>query len=194
MREEDIKARWQQDEEHSQMSIAQVRGNAEAFQRRARRGDLIEYVASAAVVVGFGFYVWAFPSLRMKLASLTMIAATLFVAYQLRRHAAARALSPDSSAASLLEFHRRELVRRRNLLRGSWRLFVAPLMVGMLVFLACLAPDRPEARLPLFIFCGAVIAMGGVISLHNRLQAARLQRQIDELDSRPPSLKLNSRF
>lgn len=35
-------------------------------------------------------------------------------------------------------------------------------MVGMLVFLACVAPDRPEARSPLFIFCGAVIAMGVV--------------------------------
>jgi membrane protein implicated in regulation of membrane protease activity len=188
MREEDIKAHWQQrDEEPPQMRIAQLRINSDAFQKRARRGDLIEYVACAAVIVGFGFYVWAFPSVPMKFASVTMIVVTLFVAYQLRRHAAARALSPDSTAASLLEFHRRELVRRRNLLRDSWWLFVAPLMVGMLVFLACLAPDRPEARLPVFIFSGVVIAMGVAISLYNRWQARRLQRQIDELDSLDPA-------
>ena len=183
MREEDIKTHWRKDEEHLQVSIAQLRGKAETFQKRARRGDLIEYVACSAVVLGSGFYVWAFPSLRMKVASFTMIMATLFVAYQLRRHAAARAPSSESAGASLLQFHRRELVRRRNLLRDSWLLFVAPLMGGMLVFLASLVPDRPYARLPLLIFCGAVFAMGVAISLHNRWQAARLQRQIDELDS-----------
>lgn len=183
MREEDIKTHWRHDEEQPQMSIAQLRGKAEAFQKRAHRGDLIEYVACAAVVLGFGFYVWAFPGLRMKFASFTMIVATLFVAYQLRRHAAARAPSPESAGASLLEFHRRELVRRRNLLKDSWLLFVAPLMAGMLVFLVCLVPDRPYARLPLLIFCGAVLAMGVAISLHNRWQAARLQGQIDELDT-----------
>jgi hypothetical protein len=183
MREEDIKAHWLHDEEHTPMSIAQVRGNAEAFQKRARRGDMIEYVACAAVVLASAFYTWAFPGIRMKLASFTMIAATLFVAYQLRRHAAARALSPDSTATSLLEFHRKELIRRRNLLRDSWRLFVAPLLAGMFVFVACLASDRPGARVPLFILCGAVVAMGVAISLHNRWQAGRLQRQIDELDT-----------
>ena len=191
MREEDLKALWKQEEEHSPMSIAQIRHDSEAFQKRARKGDLIEYFACAAVVLCSSIYAWVLPSFRMKLASLTMIVATLFVAYQLRRHGAARALSPDSAGASILEFHRRELVRRRNLLRDSWWLFVAPLMVAMLVFLGCLARDRPEARLPLLVFCGAVFAMGVAIGLYNRWQARRLQRQIDELDSLsvPPAIR-----
>jgi hypothetical protein len=184
MHEEDLKAYWQQrDVERPRMSIEQLRDRAVTFQKYVRTRDLIEYVACAVVVVGSGFYLWAFPGFLLKLGSLAMIAATLFVAYQLRKHGAARALSPESPAASLLEFHRKELVRRRDLLKNSWRLFVGPLMLGMLVFLAGLAPQRPEGKLPLFIFGAAVIAMGVAISLYNRWQADRLQRDIDNLNS-----------
>jgi hypothetical protein len=187
MNENQIKAYWQQrDEDQPRISLAQVRENAATFHRRARMGDLIEYIACAVVVAVSGFYAWAFPGVRMKLASLAMIAATLFVAYQLRRHAV-RTLPPDSAAVPLLEFHRRELIRRKTLLRDSWWLFVAPLMAAMLVFLACLAPDRPEGGLPLLIFGGAVASMGGAISLYNRWQARRLQRQIDQLDALDPT-------
>jgi hypothetical protein len=184
MREEDIKASWQQrDVERPQMSIEQLRDRAATFQRYVRTRDLIEYVACAVVAVGSGFYLWIFPGFLLKLGSLAMIAATLFVAYQLRKHGAARASSQESPAASLLEFHRKELIRRRDLLKNSWRLFVAPLMLGMLVFLGGLMRQRPEGKLPLSIFGAAVIAMGVAISLYNRWQAGRLQREIDELNS-----------
>jgi hypothetical protein len=187
MNESQIRAYWQQrDEDQPRIHLAQVRETAEVFHKRARMGDLIEYIACAVVVTASCFYALAFPGLRMKLASLTMAAATLFVAYQLRRNAS-RTLPPDSTAVPLLEFHRRELTRRMALLRDSWRLFVAPLMAAMLVFLACLAPDRPEAGLPLLVFAGAVASMGAAISLCNRWQARRLQRQIDQLDAFDPT-------
>ena len=184
MRDDHIKASWQQsDQNQPRMTVAQVRQSTEAFQKRARGGDLIEYIACAVVVIMCGFYVWTFPSLRMKFASLGMMSATLFVAYQLRRHGARGTWSPEITGGPLLEFHRRELTRRRNLLRDSWRLFVAPLLAAMLVFLVCLEPDRPYARLPLVILIGAVAFIGIAISFYNRWQARRLQRQIDELDS-----------
>ena len=188
MREEDLKKHWQQTEtEHPQMSIGQLQDKAATFHRRARTGDLIEYVACAVVVLGFGFLLWTFPSLLSKLGSLTMILVTLFVAYQLRKHGAARMLSPESAAGSLLDFHRKELVRRRNLLKNSWRLLVGPLMLGLLVFTAGMAPDRPPYdRLPLLILFAAVIAMGVAISLYNRWQARGLQRDIDALNSLDP--------
>jgi hypothetical protein len=39
-------------------------------------------------VLGFGFFLWIFPSFVPKLGSLSMILVTLFVAYQLRKHGA----------------------------------------------------------------------------------------------------------
>jgi hypothetical protein len=58
MREEDIKAHWRQDEERSQMSITQVRRKAEAFQKGARRGDLIAdgyFVYATSIVLALSF-------------------------------------------------------------------------------------------------------------------------------------------
>lgn len=188
MREEDLKAAWQQaDVERPQPTVAQVRQAAATFQRRARLGDLIEYGACAVVSLGYGLYIWLFPSLRMKLASLAVVLATGFVAYQLRSHAAARLAPPDTAALSLLAFHRRELLRRRDLLKDSWKLFVAPLMAGMLVFVACLASERPSASLPLFVLFGAVLVMAVAISLYNIRQAGRVQRLVDILEGSYPS-------
>ncbi|HUX72635.1 MAG TPA: hypothetical protein VMV25_01920 [Steroidobacteraceae bacterium] len=166
------------------MSMSQLQDKAAAFQLRARRADLTEYLACAAVMLAFGFHFWAYPGFLSKLGSLTMILATLFVAYQLRKHGAARMLPPGSAAVSLLEFHRRELVRRKDLLYNSWRLFVAPLMLGLLVFTVGMTADRPaHDKLPLLILGAAVIAMGVAIGLYNRWQAGELQRDVDELNS-----------
>lgn len=184
MRDEDLRKVWQHSEkEHVQMSLDQLQDRAADFQRRARTGDVAEFFGCAMVVLSFASFLWNAPDLPAKLGGVVMILVTLFVAYQLRRHRAARMSAPDGAALPLLEFHRNELVRRRNLLQDSWKLFVGPLVFGLVVFAACLGTQGPSDKLPLWILCGIVVVMGVVISLYNRRQAGNLQRDIDELNS-----------
>lgn len=184
MREEDLKTYWQQREmEQPQMTAEQVRIKATQFQRAMRRRDLIEYAACAIVVLAFGAYAWILPNILVKLGSFTMVLAALFVTYQLRKHGASRFAPSEGAVASLFEFHRNELVRRRDLLRHSWRLLVGPLMPGMLLYLGGMAQQPPEGKLHLVILGGIMIFMGVAISLHNRWSARRLQRDIDGLDT-----------
>src|SRR3954447_18302827 len=128
MREAELKQLWQKSgAEDEPMSVEQLRKRAGKFQKSVRLRDRVEYVACALVVIAFGAYIWMFPNYLSKMGSVLMVAATLFVAFQLRKHAVARDLPPKNSAVSLAEFHKLELTRRRDLLKNSWKLLVGPL-------------------------------------------------------------------
>ena len=184
MHEVELKELWRGSAAENQaMSIEQLRNRAAKFQRSVRLRDMVEYVACVLVVIAFGAYIWIFPNYLSKIGSAVMVAATVFVAFQLRKHAVGRNLPPKNSTVSLAEFHKMELMRRRDLLKKSWKLLVGPLMPGMLLFLAGIANEHPEAELPALMFSGFVVVMGLAISLGNMWYARRLQRDIDVLDT-----------
>src|SRR6202008_183036 len=114
----DLKDLWQsQPQEDGPMPLDQIRAKAGAFQKKIRRRNLVEYAAMVVVVAAFSPLLLRTDSWMMQAGGALIILATVFVGWQLHRHASARR-GPESGAA-LADFHRGELVRQQTALRSA---------------------------------------------------------------------------
>ncbi len=107
-----------------------------------------------------------------------------------KRFAAQPVSTPDAiSVASLIDFHRAELVRQRRSALTAWRWYVLPLVPGMtLWFVAFWIGHDPlkSGKIPmavaLTVTAVLVVLTFAYVIARNLRGAARLQNQIDELD------------
>jgi hypothetical protein len=179
---DDLKNLWQnQSVEPVEMSLEQIRQKAQMFQQRIRNRNLTEYVAAVFVFGIFGYYMWRFPELR--LASAVILAATVYVMYQLHARGAARTVPESLALRPCLEFHLQELERQRNLVRDVWKWYLLPFVPGLILFIAILLRHHPEkwiVMLPVILVQTALFY--GIWKLNDRA-ADKLQHQIDELNS-----------
>jgi hypothetical protein len=89
-------------------------------------------------------------------------------------------LPADLAFTASLGFHRRELVRQRDLLRSVWSWYLGPLIPGLVVFSVGIMPHRVGAM----VFCVSFfLVVFGLIVWVNHRAAVRLDRQIAELDN-----------
>jgi hypothetical protein len=178
---------WQsQPTEYEPMTLAEIHRKARTFQGKVRRRNAIEYFGCVLVVAGFLPAVLHRGSWMMQVGGGLVIAATVFVAWQLHRRASAGSVAEDDDA--LVESYRRELVRQRDALRSIARWYLAPFVPGMTLLLLgrwfqAPVPHRPIALDHVIIGLVGVIAVLVflVIWLLNQRGAERLQRRIDEL-------------
>jgi len=178
-----LKNLWQnQNVEPVQMSLEEIRQKAEKFQKRVRNRNLREYVASLVVIGCFGYYFWKFPDLR--LGSALILAATVYIVYQLHSRGEAKAVPASLGLGTCLEFHRRELERQRDLVRDVWKWYLLPFVPGLVAFLVVPLLRQPPHKwilaAPFVVLCA--IFFYGIWRLNLRA-ADRLQRQIDELNN-----------
>jgi len=180
---DDLKNLWQsQRVEPVQMSLEEIRRKAEKFHRRIRHRNLREYGASILVLGAFSYYIWKFPDLR--LGSALIIAATLYMVSQLRKRGAATTVPASMALGTCLDFHRRELERQRDLVRGVWKWYLLPFVPGLLAFIAVPILHAPPSKwirgLPFVLL--SVVSFYAIWRLNQRA-ADRLQRQIDDLNA-----------
>ena len=159
----------------------------EIKRRAARFGDIVqrrnrrEYIAAAIVLAGFSLYAVILPGALLKIGSLLVIAGVLVVVWQLARRTSRP--DPDAEAADVRAFYRARLVREEHMLArvGLW--YLAPLLPGLLTFMAgeAILLGRTDALgltlflvLPLLLFAG--------IWLLNHRAAAMLRARIDRID------------
>jgi len=159
----------------------------EVKRRAARFGDIVqrrnrrEYIAAAIVLAGFSLYAIILPGALLKIGSLLVIAGVLVVVWQLVRRTSRP--DPDAEAADVRAFYRARLVREEHMLArvGLW--YLAPLLPGLLTFMAgeAILLGRTDALgltlflvLPLLLFAG--------IWLLNHRAAAMLRARIDRID------------
>lgn len=172
------------------ITVNDMRMRAAVFEGRIRRRNRIEYVACIIVAAIFSWYAtFESRTILWPIANIMLVLATIYVAYSLHRKGTAGATPDGGTVASLIEFHRHELVRQRNALSTVWRWYLLPFTPGLILwFIAMWVGRGAEARNPTafaialaltFVLCASVFAM---IWLANLLGAARLQRMIDELD------------
>lgn len=167
----------------------EMRTRASAFQRKVRHRNLVEYIAAAFVTVIFGWYA-TFPVPATPLwpiANIMIIAGVLVVVWNLHRLARATALPNSASAASLIDFQRKELVRQRDALKSVWLWYIGPMVPGLIVWFIAVGVGMPglaPARALVGLGGAAVVSLlvFGLIILLNLLGASRLQRMIDDLD------------
>src|SRR5437870_5229342 len=120
---DDILNVWQsQPVENIAMPIEEIRRRARQFERRIRNRNLREYVAGAAGIVIFTVYIFIFPQVRI--GSALIIAGMLCILFQIYKRATPGTLPADLGLTSSLQFHRRELVRQRDLLRTVWLWYI----------------------------------------------------------------------
>ncbi|MFN6934405.1 MAG: hypothetical protein ACK4NZ_04560, partial [Tsuneonella sp.] len=112
-------------------TIDELRARTESFRRTVWRRNLIEYVAGALVIVGFGFTLVAIPLPLMKVASALIIAATVYVVWQLHRRAGNLPSKDYSGAVPVLVHQRASLARQRDALAGVFWWYILPFLPGM---------------------------------------------------------------
>jgi hypothetical protein len=185
---------WQnQPTEAFKMSAAELHLKAQKFEKRVSWRNLREYAAGAILIPLLGFGIWLYPSILMRTGHVLLIAGTLFVLWALHKRGAARTVPPGLEFCSSLEFHRKELQRQRDLLRGIWWWYLFPLVPGMFVLkLGFLEQELKGPNASAHV--GAIVIRFGVdivitvlffvgIGWLNHRAANKLQLRIDALDA-----------
>ena len=180
---DDLRSVWQnQPVEKTPMPLEEIQRRARRFEKRIDRRNLREYAGAAIGIAAYTFYIFIFHSLVIRAGSVLVIAGVLYVVVQLYRRASSGSLPADLGVAASVEFHRRELVRQRDMLRSVWRWYIAPIVPGLAVFSAGSIPPHSPAWAYLWLALFFFVTLGGIVWL-NRRAADRLDRQIAELDN-----------
>ena len=177
---------WQdQPVEGMKMSVEAVRLRAGKFERRIARRNLRESVASAVVIIAFGYFFVTAPNILLRITWGLFIAGMIWLTVQLRRKGSPRTMPEDLGAATSVSFFRSELERQRDLLKNVWPSHLGPLVPGYVALnLAWVfAPPRPTSWMTILVLDLFFVAIFfGVWKLNQR--AARcLQRSIDEVSA-----------
>ncbi len=179
-RDEDVHALWQSQHSESSSEPAEMHTRIEQMEKRMRRGRYGLYIAvtgSAVVIAGMAV-LFANPILLAGAAlSLCGFAVLLYEVLDHQRSAPAA----DDGSMTSLEYHRLLLQHRLDFHRRRLWLRVVSLAPGGALFFTGLAVARPDlaplAYLQLVTFAVAII----LIVPANRKAAARLERQIEQL-------------
>jgi Flp pilus assembly protein TadB len=183
----DIGKLWHdQGEEPVKMSLDEIRRKAQRHGRTVRRRNGREYVAAAFVVAIFGYYIWHYHEWFMRIGSGLVIAGAVYMVFQLHRRGSAASAPADLGRTTGLDFYRKELERQRALLSSVWRWYLGPFVPGLAVITLGAAITNPSHSPHAWLFTGSyavVMALAfWLVARLNQRGAARLQRQIEELN------------
>jgi hypothetical protein len=190
----DVRNLWQgQGSESFSMTVEELRKTSAKFTRKIRFRNIREYLAAVIVVSAYGYYIYRFHNLTVRIGSAMVIAAALWVSYRIYKKASPAAMGSSKDGQSCVDFHRSELMRQRDLLATVWTWYLLPFTPGLVVFLVGLieiALAKPGARQHpggmiigygvVFAVCAATFIFLGWL---NGWAARKLQKQIDALDA-----------
>ena len=162
------------------MPLEEIHRKARQFEKRINRRNLREYAGAATGIAAYTYYIFKFDSLAIRAGCVLVIAGALYVVVQVHKRASAATLPADLAFTASLEFHRRELVRQRDLLHSVWRWYLGPLIPGLVVFSAAIMQYRVGATV---VFLLILFGFFGLIGWINHRAALRLSRRIAELDN-----------
>jgi hypothetical protein len=178
---------WQaQATEHDPMTLAEIHEKARRLRSRIRRRNLTEHAGCVFVIAAFVPALLQQRSWMTQGGALLIMAATVFVAWQLHRRGSARPVPAGGDA--LITSYRQELIRQRDALRtiGAW--YLAPFLPGMALLMLgrwfqLHAAHRAVGVDHLIIGLASTIValVYAVVWLLNQRGADRLQKRIDEL-------------
>ncbi|HTP31064.1 MAG TPA: hypothetical protein VMJ75_02755 [Candidatus Acidoferrales bacterium] len=184
--QDDLRNVWrQQPLENKTMPLEEIRTRAARFERRINRRNLREYIGGAVGVAIYWLYLKNAPDPLTRAGSALIVAGTLFIVWRLYRHGRTTRLPQDLGFSASLDFHRRQLVQQRDLLRGIFWWYIAPLLPGLSLFFVVAIQKllvRPEHLVLVSLLLSGMIGALVWIWRINRSAAACLDRQIAEID------------
>jgi hypothetical protein len=190
---DDLKAVWKtQPVEDGMITLTDARARADKFQSRVRLRNVVFYVYA---LFNIAVSIWLIASGRWNeflYPMLLMIAAHLWVLWQVNRYIGARPVPGEMGGRPALDFYRDELKRQVNGLSRAWLWYIAPFMPPFIWELA-IWQQRIEARavatsmpanyqLFLFSILGAVFFWTAVWLAFSRA-SLRLELQIERLNA-----------
>jgi len=176
----DPRSLWQdQKVEKVVLSLEEIRLRAARFERRIHSRNVREYVAGVVVIGLFTLQLSRAHGWRLTPPAL-VIAGTLYVLFQLHRRASARPLPADLGRQASIAFHRAELERQRDAIRGVWHWYLLPFVPGLAAGLAVTAIDHGINATWNKTAAVFVLVFMGIWAL-NRRGARTLTRKIEEL-------------
>ena len=159
---------------------------ARAIGRRAWLRDGIEYAALAFVTVLFGSDMIGDGHPVLRIGSALVVLGAILVGFGLWRRRVRPPVDPAEPAAAYL---REQMVRQRDMLASVPRWYLAPMVPGLLTFVAGLSLDRLKdsplsAVLPPTLLALAIVAaIFAVVWWLNHRAARRYNTEIAALDS-----------
>jgi len=175
---------WQcQPVEGVKMSAEALRQRSGKFEKRIRRRNVREYVASLLAAVCFGYFLVTTHAVLFRIAYVLFIVGLGWVVYQLHRKGSARSMPAAMGTSTCLQFFRAELERQRDVVKNVWPWYLAPLVPGFVILTAAYMRALPfPAGLASAVWLDGVVAvLFFLVWKMNRRAARRLQRIIDEL-------------
>jgi hypothetical protein len=170
------------------MSADDIRRKAKKFQKKVFWENALNYFLGLAGAAFLSFrLVWHGPNALIQLGGGLVVAAVLYMLWQTHRRSSFRRAPAEMGIVSCLEFHRKELERRRDLHRSVWRWGLGPAIPGCVVLMVGIARINPGhvrhwGWTLLAVNTVAILAFA-YAWMQSERRAHKLQAQIDELDA-----------
>jgi len=188
----DIKTVWQsQPMEDTPVSLSDLQSRASALKSRVRWRNVVLYLYSAFNIVAGGWLIYKRVFPLMTYPMILMIAAHLFVLWQVVRRAGNRRIPEGSTGLAGLSYLREQFERQRRALSSAWLWYILPFMPPFLWelgiwlhnILAHPGTAAQAASLRMFVatVVGAVLFWGTVWWLFQR-GARRWRSELRALD------------
>lgn len=182
--ENDILKAWRiQPTEPLTMSLQQLRSEAGKFEKSIKRRNLMEYIAAVLVMAGAGWFAVILENTLLRTGCVLIVAGVLYVVRQLYRRGSAGTLPSDASLLVSVDFYLWELVRQRDLLRSVWSWYIGPLLPGMALLYIGVLVQRPDRAVDIGLNALLVALFLVFVGAINWRAAAKLQREVDEIDA-----------
>ena len=188
MESDDMRDVWQaQGSGAAPVTLEELRKRGKKFRSRIVWRNIREYVAAAVVVGWFGHGAWAGRSRLERIGDALVVAGALYVSFELHRRAAAAPAPGEWSRQNCLDFHRAQLIRQRDALASVWKWYIGPLVPGLAILMAqgCVTAFEHSLAVGLLslVPLGAVALTLWFVGWLNKRAAAKIQRQIDQLET-----------
>lgn len=187
----DLRNVWQnQKPEGILMSAEEIRRKAEKFERKIFWENALNYLVGFAGVALLSLcLMWQILGALLRLGMGLILVAVLYMVWQTHKRSPFRRMPAEMGVASCVEFHRRELERRRDLHRNVWKWSLGPAIPGLLVIMAGVAHMSPwnhslRALISFDLMFAAIVVFAFAYAWReSQWRALKLQNQIDELNA-----------
>jgi len=168
----------------------QIHSHARKFQAKHKRRDIIEYIGFAVLFILVAFMLTVQANWEDWIASGLAVIGAFIAIRNYNRFAKAKSMPSSNSSDALLKFIRRELRRQRDARATAWRWYLLPCTPFIIFTFAyrwveegSTLTELTQMRILILLMGVLATAFFSAYVVWQFFQAARYQRQLDELKS-----------
>ena len=188
--DQSLKSLWQNlPTQRLTITAEQMRERARKFEAKHKRRDIIEYSGYALLFALTAYMLTVHSDWQMWVASGLVIGGALIVMWNYNKYAKAKPMPASNSGDKLLNFLRREVTRQRDAAASMWKWYIlpfAPFIIFVMIFRwieeGSTLFEITETRILLLFLLGLALAFFCAYIFWSFLNAARYQRELDNLD------------